>query len=54
MPDAVSPLRPTPRPLALAAALVAGMLVAAAVALWVYYGSTVFYEMVVAGLAACF
>jgi hypothetical protein len=25
-----------------------------AVALWGYYGTAVFYEMIVAGLAACF
>jgi hypothetical protein len=53
MPEIVS-LRPTARPLMLAAAVVAGMLLAAAVGLWVYYGSAVFYEMIAAGLAACF
>jgi hypothetical protein len=54
MPDIASSLRPASRPLVLAAAVAAGMLLAAAVALWVYYGSAVFYEMIVAGLAACF
>ena len=55
MPEIVSSsLRPTSRPLALAAAVAAGMLLAAALALWAYYGSTVFYEMIAAGLAACF
>ncbi len=55
MPDIVSPpLRLTSRPLMLGAAVAAGMLLAAAVALWAYYGSAVFYEMIVAGLAACF
>jgi len=55
MPDIVSPpLRLTSRPLMLGAAVVAGMLLAAAVALWAYYGSAVFYEMILAGLAACF
>jgi hypothetical protein len=34
--------------------MAAGMLMAAALALWAYYGSTVFYEMIVAGLQACF
>jgi hypothetical protein len=38
----------------LAAAAAAGILVAATVTLWVYYGSTVFYEMILAGFAACF
>jgi len=54
MPDIASPLRAPGRPLVLAAAVVAGMLLAAAVGLWVYYGSAVFYEMIAAGLAACF
>jgi hypothetical protein len=54
MPDIASPLRAPARPLVLAAAVVAGMLLAAAVGLWVYYGSAVFYEMIAAGLAACF
>jgi hypothetical protein len=41
------------RPLALTAAA-AGVLVAATLALWAYYGTTVFYEMVAAGIAMCF
>ncbi len=41
-----------PRPLIILAA-VAGVLVAATAALWVHYGSTVFYEMITAGIAAC-
>lgn len=39
---------------AVAMAAAAGILVAAAVALWVHYGGTVFYEMIAAGLALCF
>jgi hypothetical protein len=31
-----------------------GALVALACALWVYYGTAVFFEMVRAGIAACF
>jgi hypothetical protein len=31
-----------------------GALLAGTVALWAYYGTAVFYEMIVAGLAACF
>jgi hypothetical protein len=54
MPDIASPLRAPVRPLMLVAAVVAGMLLAVAVGLWVYYGSAVFYEMIAAGLAACF
>jgi hypothetical protein len=34
-------------------AAAAGILLAATVALWAHYGTTVFYEMIVAGLAAC-
>ena len=36
-----------------AAALGALSVVAAAV-LWIYYGTTVFFEMIAAGIAACF
>jgi hypothetical protein len=59
MPDAVT--RPSDQlsfrrfPLvAMIAAGIAGLLVAATVALWVHFGSAVFYEMVLAGFAACF
>ena len=52
MPEVASSLRSNGVPLILAAG--AGVLVAAASARWVYYGGTVFYEMVVAGLQACF
>jgi hypothetical protein len=31
-----------------------GVLAAAAVLLWAHYGSAVFFEMIVAGLASCF
>lgn len=33
---------------------VVGLLLAATVALWVHYGSAVFYEMILSGIAACF
>jgi len=36
------------------AAVVAAALVAGTVALWAHYGSAVFYEMILAGIAACF
>jgi hypothetical protein len=52
MPEIASSLRSNGAPLILAA--VAGVLVAAASALWAYYGSTVFFDIVVAGLQACF
>ncbi len=38
----------------LAVGLALGALVALACALWVYYGTTVFFEIVRAGIAACF
>ena len=42
-----------PRPLVAIGAAV-GMLVAASLGLWAYYGTAVFFEMVRAGFAACF
>lgn len=54
MPDAaLDPPRLVSRPL-LAVAGAAGMLVAATAALWVHYGTAVFFEVIAAGLAACF
>ncbi len=41
------------RPLAIVAA-VAGALIAGTVALWAYYGTAVFHEMILAGIAMCF
>jgi hypothetical protein len=53
MPDVVSEAPPLfSRPLLLIAAAV-GILVAGTVALWAHYGTAVFYEMIVAGIAAC-
>jgi len=40
------------RPLAIAGT-VAGLLVAAAATLWAYYGTAVFYEIILAGIAMC-
>ena len=36
-----------------AVSVAVGLLFAGTVALWVHYGTAVFYEMIVAGLAAC-
>jgi hypothetical protein len=36
------------------AATFGSLIVAAAAALWIYYGTTVFFEMIAAGIAACF
>jgi hypothetical protein len=44
---------PLSRPLLLVAAI-GGVMVAAALALWAYYGTAVFFEMVRAGWLACF
>ena len=40
------------RPLAVAAGA-AGVLIAGTLALWAYYGTAVFYEMIAAGIAMC-
>jgi hypothetical protein len=40
------------RPLVIVAAA-AGVLLAGTAALWAHYGTAVFYEMIVAGIAAC-
>jgi hypothetical protein len=55
MPDLASPSdRLVSRPLLLAAAAAAGVVLAATIAMWARYGGAVFYEMIAAGLAACF
>jgi hypothetical protein len=41
------------RPVILIAAVI-GILMAGTIALWAHYGTAVFYEMIVAGLVACF
>jgi hypothetical protein len=42
------------RPVAAAAAAIIAILLVATLVLWAYYGTAVFYEMIAAGLAACF
>ena len=42
------------RSILVGAAIVAIVLIAGTVALWAHYGSAVFYEMILAGIAACF
>jgi hypothetical protein len=54
MPDTVA--APTPRfsrPLAAVTAAVA-LLLAGTVVLWAHFGTAVFYETILAGIAACF
>jgi hypothetical protein len=41
-----------PRPL-MALGVAVALLIAAAVALWMHYGTAVFYEMIAAGVAWC-
>jgi len=43
----------TSRPLLVLAAI-AVLLVAATLALWAHYGTAVFFEIIAAGIAACF
>ena len=54
MPDAaVDVSRTVSRPLLLAGA-VTGALIAATLVLWAHYGTAVFFEIIAAGIAACF
>jgi hypothetical protein len=48
-----SPATRLSRPLVLAAAVVA-IVLGGTIALWAHYGTAVFYEMILAGIAACF
>jgi hypothetical protein len=50
---AVANIALTSRPFVVLAAL-AGLLVAATLALWAQYGTAVFFEIIAAGIAACF
>ncbi|HEX7205484.1 MAG TPA: hypothetical protein VF237_10020 [Xanthobacteraceae bacterium] len=52
MPETVSAAAPSLSRFLLIAAAV-GILMAGTVALWLHYGTAVFYEMIVAGIAAC-
>jgi hypothetical protein len=42
------------RPVIVAAAVLGGFVLAGTLLLWAHYGSAVFYEMILAGIAACF
>jgi hypothetical protein len=52
MPETATATPHVSRPLILVAAVV-GIMLAGTVALWAHYGTAVFYEMIVAGIAAC-
>ncbi len=54
MPDTAAASAPSSfRPLLIIAGVFI-LLIAGTVALWAHYGTTVFYEMILAGIAACF
>ena len=53
MPAAADISRSVSRPVLLAGG-VAGVLVAATLVLWAHYGTAVFFEIIAAGVAACF
>jgi hypothetical protein len=54
MPETASATTPpVSRPLLVIAAAL-GVLLAGTVALWAHYGTAVFYEVIVAGIATCF
>jgi hypothetical protein len=52
MPEVAAAPSVLSRPLVIAAAA-AGLLVAGALALWLHYGTAVFYEIILAGWALC-
>ena len=55
--DIVSPARPAGRVRAVlvwGAMAIAMVVLLAALALWHYYGTTVFFEMIASGVSACF
>ena len=51
---ASSSLRTVLRPPVVTVAAIVGVLMAATLALWAHYGTVVFYETILAGIAACF
>ncbi len=53
MPDTVTPQSLPPRAVLLVAGAL-GVVFAATLALWAHFGTAVFYEMILAGVAACF
>jgi len=50
---ATIPAERSSRPLVVATAATVGLLLMATVALWGYYGTAVFYEIIAAGMALC-
>ena len=58
MPDTATPKNLTPQSLPSRAVIIiavaVGFALAATLTLWAHFGSAVFYEMILAGVAACF
>ena len=54
VPRVLSPARSAGAVVAIAAAGLGTALLVGALILWVHYGTAVFFEMVAAGIAACF
>jgi hypothetical protein len=55
MPDVTADTpRLAPRAIVTGIALLTGVLIAGTLALWAHYGTAVFFEIVAAGIAACF
>jgi len=55
MPDvAADTPRFAPGPVAIGLAMLVGALIAATLVLWAHYGTAVFFEIIAAGIAACF
>ena len=52
-PQALNP-RKAGSAIAVAAAVLGAVLLLGALALWFHYGTTVFFEMIAAGISACF
>jgi len=48
------PPRGVSRPAIVVGAAIVALMMVGTLALWAYYGSAVFYEMIVTGLANCF
>ena len=54
MPDTVLSSAARLNPIVWIGVAAAGVLLAATFGLWAYYGTAVFFEMIAAGIAACF
>ncbi|MDO9059226.1 MAG: hypothetical protein Q7U92_09445 [Bradyrhizobium sp.] len=53
-PSILPPGRKLASGIVVGAAVLAAMVLSGALALWFHYGTTVFFEMIAAGISACF